>query len=52
MTDGELRLRTRAILASYLLKLLQLDPRTRHANPLAQQIVLANHDDISPYLFA
>ena len=51
MTDGELRLRTRAILASYLLKLLQLDPATRNDNPLAQQIVLANHDDIAAHLF-
>jgi predicted DNA-binding transcriptional regulator YafY len=52
MTDGELRLQTRAILASYLLKLLQLDPGTRNDNPLAQQIVLANHDDIASHLFA
>jgi len=52
MTGGELRLRTRAILASYLLKLLQLEPGTRNDNPLAQQIVLANHDDIADHLFA
>ena len=51
MTDGELRLQTRAILASYLLKLLQLEPGTRNDNPLAQQIVLANHDDIAVHLF-
>jgi predicted DNA-binding transcriptional regulator YafY len=52
MTEGELRLQTRAILASYLLKLLQLDPGTRNDNPLAQQIVLANYDDIATHLFA
>jgi len=51
MDAGELRLSTRATLASYLLKLFQLDPGTRHDNPLAQQIVLANADELAPHLF-
>ena len=52
MRDGQLRLRTRATLATYLLQLLQLDPAGRHDNPLAQQIVLANGDELAPWLFA
>jgi predicted DNA-binding transcriptional regulator YafY len=51
MSAGELRLSTRATLASYLLKLFQLDPESRHDNPLAQQIVLANADELVPHLF-
>jgi predicted DNA-binding transcriptional regulator YafY len=51
MVDGRLLLRTRATLVEYLLRLLQLDPRRRENNPLAQQIVLENHSELSPYLF-
>ncbi|MEM6773360.1 MAG: WYL domain-containing protein [Pseudomonadota bacterium] len=52
MREGELRLRTRATLVTYLLQRLQLDPHTRLANPLAQQIVLANRDELAPFIFA
>ena len=52
MDDGELRLSSRATLVTYLLQLLQLDPREQHENPLAQQIVLANREDLEPHLFA
>jgi predicted DNA-binding transcriptional regulator YafY len=52
MSDGELRLRSRATLVTYLLQRLQLDPGGLHDNPLAQQIVLANRDELSPYIFA
>jgi predicted DNA-binding transcriptional regulator YafY len=51
MRDGELRLRTRATLASYLLRLLQLNPRVEEESPLAQQIVLANRAELEAYLF-
>ena len=52
MRSGRLRLKTRATLVEYLLRLLQLDPRQHDANPLAQQIVLANAAALRPHLFA
>jgi len=52
MRDGELVLKTRATLATYLLQLLKLDPQVEQDNPLAQQIVLANRDELQPYLFS
>ena len=52
MRDGSLRLQTRATLATYLLQLLQLDPSGEQENPLAQQIVVANREEVSPWLFA
>ena len=51
MRAGRLRLRTRATLVSYLLRLLQLDPHVGQQAPLAQQIVLENRDELEPYLF-
>jgi predicted DNA-binding transcriptional regulator YafY len=51
MAGGELRLTSRATLVTYLLQLLQLDPRELQENPLAQQIVLANREALEPYLF-
>ncbi len=52
MEQGQRVLRTRATLVSYLLRVLQLDPDTNQDNPLAQQIVLANRDALTPWLFA
>lgn len=52
MVNSELRLFSRATLVTYLLQLLQLDPRVLNDNPLAQQIVLANRESLEPYLFA
>lgn len=52
MRDGQLRLRTRAVLVTYLLQLLQLDPLVVQGNPVAQQIVLRNRADLDPYLFS
>jgi predicted DNA-binding transcriptional regulator YafY len=52
MSDGELRLRSRATLVTYLLQRLQLDPGGLQDNPLAQQIVLANREELSPYIFS
>ncbi|MEL7046384.1 MAG: WYL domain-containing protein, partial [Pseudomonadota bacterium] len=52
MHNGELRLSTRATLVTYLLQRLQLDPHTLLDNPLAQQIVLANRDELAPFIFA
>ena len=52
MQDGALRLQTRSTLVEYLLRLLQLDVASEDENPLAQQIVLSNRDDLRPYLFS
>lgn len=51
MRDGQLILRTRATLVSYLLRLLQLDPAQLNDNPLAQQIVLENRQQLETWLF-
>jgi len=51
MQDGQRVLETRATLATYLLQLLQLDPRQLNPNPLAQQIVLANLAELDGFLF-
>ena len=51
MTDHRLTLETRGTLVTYLLQRLQLDSEGVHENPLAQQIVLENRDDLSPWLF-
>jgi len=52
MTGGSLSLQTRSTLVEYLLRLLQLDPYNTDDNPLAQQIVLANRDELDAFLFA
>jgi predicted DNA-binding transcriptional regulator YafY len=51
MRDGQLTLQTRGTLVEYLLRLLQLDPRRLDDNPLAQQIVLANREELAPFFF-
>jgi predicted DNA-binding transcriptional regulator YafY len=51
MQSGRLTLQTRATLVSYLLRLLQLDPEHEQENPLAQQIVLENREQLKPWLF-
>lgn len=50
MTDGHLRLAVRAKLAPYLLQLLNLNVGKQLDDPRAQQIVLANHQEISQWL--
>jgi predicted DNA-binding transcriptional regulator YafY len=51
MRGQRLSLNTRATLVDYLLRMLQLDPRHIAENPLAQQIVLENRDELLPWLF-
>ncbi|MEO0437703.1 MAG: WYL domain-containing protein [Pseudomonadota bacterium] len=51
MSGRALTLSTRGILVNYLLKLLQLDNPTEQANPLAQQIVLANREELKEWLY-
>jgi predicted DNA-binding transcriptional regulator YafY len=50
MRSGQLSLRVRAKLAPYLLQLLNLNVGKQLDDPRAQQIVLANHEDISQWL--
>ena len=50
MTDAHLRLAVRAKLAPYLLQLLNLNIGKQLDDPRAQQIVLANHQEISQWL--
>ena len=50
MTNGQLNLTVRAKLAPYLLQLLNLHVGKRLEDPRAQQIVLANYDEISRWL--
>ena len=52
MEDGALCLGTRATLVNYLLRLLPLDAQRPQDNPLAQQIVIRNLDEIRPFLFS
>lgn len=51
MTQGELAITTRGRLVTYALKLLHIDPAEELADPMAQQIVVANRDELSPWLF-
>ncbi|OIN06639.1 WYL domain-containing protein [Oceanisphaera psychrotolerans] len=51
MQNGELRLNTRAALANYLLQDMQINVKMLDGNPAAQQLILANIDDIKPWLF-
>lgn len=52
MQDGELALSTRAALAHYLLHELQINTKMLDGNPVAQQLILVNQDEIKPWLFS
>lgn len=51
MQGGELRVSTRAALAHYLLQQMQVNIKTLHASPEAQQLELVNLSDVKPWLF-
>src|SRR5699024_7109036 len=51
MEDGELKLQVRAALAHYLLQEMQVSTKMLDGNPAAQQLILANYQDIQPWLF-
>lgn len=51
MQNGELHITTRGALAQYLLQDLQINTKMLHGNPVAQQLTLANHQEIEPWLF-
>ena len=52
MTNGRLVLSIRASLVHYLLQQLNIDPHVIHAKPEAQQIVIANLEELKPFLFS
>ena len=52
MENGALEVRTRARLVPYVLKLLHVDPAEMLDDPIAQQIVVANREELQPWLFA
>lgn len=51
MQNGELRLTTRAALAQYLLLEMQVNVKMIDGSPEAQQLILANIDEVKPWLF-
>lgn len=51
MQNGELKLNTRAALANYLLQEMQINTKWLDGNPAAQQLILANIDEVKPWLF-
>ena len=52
MVDQRWQLSVRAKLLPYYLKLLQIDPQDVKADARAQQLVILNPDDLSPWLFS
>ena len=51
MRDGELAIETRGKLVPYALRLLHIDPRAVLPDPMAQQIVVANREELETWLF-
>ena len=51
MDNGQLHISTRAALADYLLKEMQVNTKYLDGKPEAQQLVLVNRDDIKQWLF-
>lgn len=51
MVDGVLQITTSGKLVPYALKLLHTNPREELDDPMAQQIVVENHQELEPWLF-
>lgn len=51
MNNGELNLDTRAALAGYLLREMQINTKMLDGNPAAQQLILANYGEVKEWLF-
>ena len=51
MKNQQLQINTRAALADYLLKEMQVNTKYLDGRPEAQQLVMVNRDDISQWLF-
>jgi predicted DNA-binding transcriptional regulator YafY len=52
MKRGVLKIETRAALAQYVLQALRIEVHTIHAKPEAQQIVVANLDEVKEWMFS
>ena len=50
-TDGTLKIVTRAALVTYYLQLYRIHPKEIERNPLEQQIVLRNHEELAKWFF-
>ncbi|MDV2857829.1 WYL domain-containing protein [Oceanimonas sp. CAM02] len=51
MNNGRLEINTRAALAGYLLREMQINTKMLDINPAAQQLILANYDEVKEWLF-
>lgn len=51
MEAGALEITTRGKLVPYALKLLHIDPKVQLEDPMAQQIIVENRAQLSPWLF-
>ena len=51
MVDGALEVNTRGKLVPYALKLLNIDPKSIQEDATAQQIIVQNLDELTPWLF-
>lgn len=51
MDDGALEISTRGKLVPYALHLLHIDPNSSLTDPMAQQVVVENRDELKPWLF-
>ncbi len=51
MQDGALEVTTRGKLVPYALKLLHIDPKEELDDPMAQQIIVENREELAPWLF-
>lgn len=51
MHDGQLLIETRGALVQYVLQRYQIDTTKVHAKATAQQIVVANLDELQPWLY-
>lgn len=51
MSVGQLVVETRGALVQYVLQRYQIDPTKVHAKATAQQIVVANLDELQPWLY-
>jgi hypothetical protein len=50
MENGELNVRVRARLVNYLLQLLNINAGEHFEDPRAQQVIIANSPEVSPWL--
>lgn len=51
MQDGRLVIESRGALVQYVLQRYQIDPTKVHTKATAQQIVVANLDELQPWLY-